>query len=656
MLRKLKSISFLACLSCVLSHPLCLDDTYPDQQKEESNTFCTKLQGDLPNDKGSCCTADQEMVVKENLYDPFNLSAECAPLHMEVVCGECNPYAVHLFSTGEDVMILSTEFCLAYVAACAADLNLEANFCEKYASDDFYSYPVDDVLKPNEDLKPYFPKLEGQLTLLPTSMQIKPGTDVWWYVDQYGFISEIANTMEAEEIRTVFDISDRVLFNGEMGLLGLAFSPDFEETQMFFVYYIDKGMNSVIARFKYSEDLNACKNSEVKLLEFYQPFTNHNSGTLIFEPVDIFDPFNKDGYNLYITSGDGGGADNPSNSAQDLDQPYGKILRIKVFSDENKNYYEIPDGNIQGTVWAYGLRNPWKCSFDRDSAMDPKMWCADVGQDFIEEINIMQSGNFGWREFEGTRINMEANYNDDIKPVFEYCHNEEDDLEQCLGKTFVGQSVTGGFVYRGKKQADQYFGQYIAGDFQNGVLFRVYMAEDGQWVGEKIADTGLHISSFAEDKDGELYIIGYGEGAMVYLMPDLPEGAQGPVNEVMTPVPTTIELTIAPTPVPTLILTTAPTPLPTPAPTPLPTPAPTMDQDECLYGLQNGNVCCPQMCGICGSLATSACGTFPGGAANCCTENIVAANVECAEGVRPPCLLHAISEDFSLIVGGFPVI
>ncbi|MGK7369187.1 MAG: PQQ-dependent sugar dehydrogenase, partial [Candidatus Halalkalibacterium sp. M3_1C_030] len=234
-------------------------------------------------------------------------------------------------------------------------------------------------------------------------------------------------------------------------------------------------------------------NSETPILQYNQPESNHNGGHLSFGP---------DGY-LYIASGDGGGGGDPYDNGQDPSTLLGNILRIDVDASSNGNKYAIPPnnpfvGNDQGyreEVYAYGLRNPWRFSFDSENG---RLFAADVGQNQYEEIDIIESGgNYGWNIMEGAHC-----YNSDscdqsglILPIWEYDHSE-------------GQSITGGYVYRGPS-LNGLTGQYIYGDFSSGRIWALDVSDTDDPSNSELIDTDLNISSFGTDANNELYICSF---------------------------------------------------------------------------------------------------------------------------------------------------
>ena len=302
-----------------------------------------------------------------------------------------------------------------------------------------------------------------------------------------------ANNSQQADI--FLDITDRVNRGGnEEGLLGLVFDPDYQGNGYFYVYYSAADPSrSVLSRFNLDqEDTDvADPESEVIIMEVEQPFSNHNAGQLAFGP---------DGY-LYIGLGDGGGSGDPQGNGQNLDTVLGSILRIDVSGLSAPGDYEIPaDNPFVGTegareeIWAFGLRNPWRFSFDLETGL---LWAGDVGQNLWEEIDIITKGaNYGWNTMEGSHCYSPAtgcNQSGLTLPIVEYDHSQ-------------GCSVTGGYVYRGDQIASLQ-GYYIYGDYCSGNIWA--LAYNGNVVTENIllTESGLSITSFGEDLAGNLYIL-----------------------------------------------------------------------------------------------------------------------------------------------------
>ena len=292
----------------------------------------------------------------------------------------------------------------------------------------------------------------------------------------------------------------------EEGLLGLALDSD-SDSYLYVYYSAASPRRSVVSRFIYDGPSGvADPGSELVILEIGQPYANHNGGQIAFGP---------DGY-LYVGLGDGGSAGDPLGNGQATSTLLGSILRIDVSSATPVQPYVIPrdnpfaGGGGRGEIWAYGLRNPWRFSFDRETG---DLWTGDVGQNRWEEIDLIErGGNYGWNVLEGNhcfapRENCDSEGT--IPPVWEYSL----DGQPC--------SVIGGYVYRGEA-IPWLRGAYIYGDFCSGKIFGLRY-QDGEVTEHKeLADTGLRIMSFAEDNAGELYLLSQGEG--VYRLVAGPSG------------------------------------------------------------------------------------------------------------------------------------
>jgi glucose/arabinose dehydrogenase len=353
------------------------------------------------------------------------------------------------------------------------------------------------------------------------------------------------------------DLSTLISCCGEQGLLGLAFHPDYAGTGFFYVDYTNNAGDTVVARYSVSEsDPNvADPDSAQTVLTQDQPFSNHNGGQLAFGP---------DGY-LYIALGDGGSGGDPQENGQNLDTWLGKILRVDINGDDfpgdpDRNYAVPPNNPFVGIpgldeIWAYGLRNPWRCTFDRVTG---DFFIADVGQGNWEEINFqpVTSGggeNYGWDVLEGMHC-----FEDDppgsctdflnggsTLPVLEYSHS-------------LGCSVTGGYRYRGQLYP-QLEAIYFYADYCSGRIWGAIDQGNGRWESQELLDTGFNISTFGEDEAGELYVADHSGGTLHQIV-------GGP-----TPTPTP---TATPTPSATATPTGTPTVTPTPTATPRVTPRP----------------------------------------------------------------------------------
>ena len=306
------------------------------------------------------------------------------------------------------------------------------------------------------------------------------GSGRLFVIEKVGRIRTIQN---GQLLLTPFlDITDRVNNSGnEMGLLGLAFHPAYSQNGFLYVNYTGRGGNTFISRFNASGD-NADPNSEKILLTVDQPFPNHNGGVLAFGP---------DGY-LYAGLGDGGLGGDPFGNAQSLSTLLGKILRIDI---NNGDPYAVPADNPFGNeIWAYGLRNPWRMSFD---SMTGDLYIADVGQGTWEEIDYLPAGspggtNFGWDFREGAHDYEGTAPSGLVDPVAEYSHAEG------------GCSVTGGYVYRGAMT--EWNGIYLYGDYCTGFIWGLIRSNDG-WQKQLLFDVDITITSFGQDEAGEIYLL-----------------------------------------------------------------------------------------------------------------------------------------------------
>jgi len=303
--------------------------------------------------------------------------------------------------------------------------------------------------------------------------------------------------------RTPFlDLRSKITSAGEQGLLGFAFDPKFKTNGRFFVNYSRAGDGAtVVSSFTVSKsDPNRANGrSEQPRLRFAQPFGNHNGGHLAF---------GRDKF-LYIASGDGGSAGDPFGNGQRLDTVLGKILRIDVSGSKG---YKIPTSNPFRTragarkeIFAYGLRNPWRFSFDRSNG---RLFAGDVGQNRIEEVDLISAGdNLGWNAMEGNDCYPDPNVTCDQTglrlPIATYAHDE-------------GQSITGGYFYRGS-QVSELRGRYVFADFSSGTVFALRQQSDNSWTRSTVLNSGLNPSSFAEDRRGELYLVDLNGGIYKFI-------------------------------------------------------------------------------------------------------------------------------------------
>lgn len=333
------------------------------------------------------------------------------------------------------------------------------------------------------------------------------GTGRLFVLEQRGSIRVFDNDPKTKTSTVFLDIKDKVSYGGEAGLLGIAFHPDFKKNGYYFLNYMRKtpqGLETVIARYKVDPYTQNKTNpaSETILLTFKQPHDNHNGGAM---------KFGNDGL-LYIATGDGGSWGDPDNNGQNKSSFLGKILRIDVNGTAN-GHYSIPAdnpfaGNKEGfteEIYAYGLRNPWRISFDHPTNT---LWAGDVGQNKREEIDIIvKGGNYGWRRKESIdcyKPNKDCNDSVFIDPIL--------DMPQANGE----HSITGGFVYRGKKWPALH-GKYIFGDYVSGRIF-AFETKDGKAVRNEILAQGVSaISSFGVDAENELYLCDHGSGKILML-------------------------------------------------------------------------------------------------------------------------------------------
>lgn len=325
----------------------------------------------------------------------------------------------------------------------------------------------------------------------PLDLQVSSSNNSKIFVaEKRGVISVFENDSTVALVETFLDLGT-IASTSEQGLLGFAFHPDFETNGYFYVHYTPNSSLAVVSRYSVlagNQNL-ADANSELVLLEIPQPQTNHNGGQIAF---------GSDGY-LYVAVGDGGGGGDPDGNAQNRATLLGNILRIDVNNTQGELNYAIPannpfvtDANIRGEIYAYGLRNPWRMSFD---VQTDELWVGDVGQNALEEIDKIElGGNYGWNLFEGTAcFTGSCDQNNLIAPVFEYSRENGD------------RSITGGYVYRGSDNPSL-LSKYIYADFASGRIWA--LSQDGA-TNELLVETGLNISSFGTDQTNELFILAF---------------------------------------------------------------------------------------------------------------------------------------------------
>ncbi|MCA9231526.1 MAG: PQQ-dependent sugar dehydrogenase [Planctomycetales bacterium] len=327
------------------------------------------------------------------------------------------------------------------------------------------------------------------------------GTDRLFVATQHGTIHVMPPDRKGRSAKTFLDIRERVHYNpdqNEEGFLGFAFHPRYKENGEFFVHYTLESASdqreAIISRFRVSADdpNQADPDSEEVILRVPQPYWNHNGGTVVFGP---------DGF-LYIVFGDGGAGNDPHMNGQNLQTLLGAVLRIDVDRQDEDLAYAIPPDNpfvnlpklARPEIWAYGLRNVWRLSFDRETGV---CWGADVGQGLWEEINLIQrGGNYGWNLREGRHPFGPGGVGPQdrlIEPIWEYHHD-------------VGKSITGGHVYRGSR-VPQLQGAYLYADYVAGQVWALRYDFDAKRVTSNrvLRSSGSPVVTFGEDDQGEVY-------------------------------------------------------------------------------------------------------------------------------------------------------
>jgi glucose/arabinose dehydrogenase len=333
----------------------------------------------------------------------------------------------------------------------------------------------------------------------PLAMEFVPGDgEHYVIVQQRGKIYSVKN---GERMATAaLDFSNKVSQVGnETGLLGIAFHPNFAQNRKVYINYTSGlRLKTTISELTMGVDGKIAGNSERKLIQFDQPYPNHNGGDLKFGP---------DGY-LYITTGDGGLAGDPHNNSQNKNTFLGKILRIDVNSGDP---YAIPqdnpfvgDANVKEEIYAYGLRNPWRMTFDAENG---DIWTGDVGQDRLEEIDIIRKGgNYGWKVMEGTNCFRAADCDKSQfeQPIFEYGRDE-------------GISITGGYIYRGS-DIPSLVGKYVYADFGFGTIWALDNRTSPVRNEVIAGNTEINPSSFGQDARGEIYVLDHSAGDVYKLI------------------------------------------------------------------------------------------------------------------------------------------
>lgn len=371
----------------------------------------------------------------------------------------------------------------------SVDQKTPEEICEKFKDGSIYDTPFEPL---NYSIVPAYPNLSFEQPLYATGAG--DSSNRIFVVERTGKIKVFQDDAAVEGSEVFLDLSDRIDTGGsEKGLLGLAFHPNFPENPTFYVYYTNENA-SVIARYSLDSQGLGDQGSEVVLLSFTQPYANHNGGQLAFGP---------DGY-LYIASGDGGSSGDPQNNAQNPGVLLGKILRIDVDQPQNGKPYGIPTdnpfyNNSEGNapeIYAFGLRNPWRFSFDPCREL---LIAGDVGQGKMEEIDLIEKGgNYGWNIMEGSldyAPDPAVNKDTLIMPVWEYGRSQ-------------GQSITGGYVYYGN-QNPSLMGTYVYGDFGSGRIWGLWLDQNRSPHNYELLETDLSISSFGLDDKNEILIVDY---------------------------------------------------------------------------------------------------------------------------------------------------
>ncbi|KAK3576278.1 hypothetical protein CHS0354_036013 [Potamilus streckersoni] len=563
----LERISMIACLLlllnvvCISSHPQCLDFK-PPFTPEANLTFCAQYS------KFGCCTTDQDTNIRRQ-YErlraqiPASLWLSCGNYAKELLCQRCSPYAAHIYDTEARPLAqprsfpgLCNSYCRSFYQNCSeiikymsAEKNLHAavskgvaSFCNYIALPDVdYCYPellTKDIL--NDRISVQQVNSEGCLCLEKFADKLRnpvfarhsnDGTQRIFIGEQLGVI-HIYYPNGTKKIEPFLDVQPKIYTTkskgDERGFFSIAFHPNFKNNGKFYAYYsTGSSVNTIennyhgqieidhkirISEFKVlsSNKDKADPLSEKPLIEVEEPFWNHNGGELLF---------GIDGY-LYIFIGDGGNAGDPYGFSQDMSTKLGKVLRIDVDGSHPKKPYGIPPDNpflnIHEEVYAYGVRNIWRCGMDRGDPNNAgegrgRIFCGDVGQSKYEEIDVLKKGaNYGWNAFEGNscfKHDLCTEIANVEHPLFVYNHT-------------VGKSITGGHFYRGCSNPNLN-GFYIYGDFMNGRLFRLLEnKQTGKWENKEInmceSDMCVppivntyppNIISFGEDEDGEIYML-----------------------------------------------------------------------------------------------------------------------------------------------------
>lgn len=511
----LLSLTLLAATAA--AHPICVDSTFPSASLHLLSPHCPNATYAATSPPSSCCSAAAADAVGAALAAAAGSSTPaCQELRRRVLCAECSPYAGHLLGTegggaARAAPFMNASFCASYTEECGLAPSLCA---EAVPADPFYAVPMAAAESPPpSELEVAFENLPPLPFLV--GLEEHPATPRLYVVQKSGEVWTMANPPAAAEAPALFlNLSSAVRNSGEMGLLGLAFDPRAPASGSFsfYVNYVTEagaaGRRTVVSRFAAPSPAGpADEGSEEVLLELPQPYSNHNGGWMGFDPADT------EGRELVVAVGDGGSGNDPLNSGQDNSTLLGALVALDTSTGA-------------ASLYATGLRNPWRCSFDTRAAPGGRghpLWCADVGQARREEVNVVARGqNLGWKPFEGTCELLSGTSRDCGRaaaaaaapytaPLFDYPRTADDEFGDAPG--VHGRSVTGGHVYRGADR--RLFGSYFFADYASRRLFRLTPGDvlahpdDTEWRAELVTAEAPAVSSFGRDRFHNLYVVGF---------------------------------------------------------------------------------------------------------------------------------------------------
>lgn len=515
------------------AHPLCWYDSRPTDY-DEVLTFCPESQA------GACCNDLEEAEILALFDSAGTLTAECQAYYKQVVCGVCHSYSAHLYEIlgaelgGTDGMTMKNSFCNELIAACEGQIDFPSydglDYCDKHTGggdDKYWSYPYTEPNVAESGLTDVF---SVSLPDNPMALHMSPDGSVWWIAGLSGLLIEVpADSKDTSS--AVMDLADSSEFyvDFEEGLIDFAFGPIFSSNNRFYVSYsvVDAvgGVHNRLSKFEsFGAAALTLASEEVYVESSTRSAAIHAGGWVGFKPSDYGSGTSHD---LYWSNGDSGPQEDTDEHGQNIDDIHATIVRITV--PTTGDGYTIPSGNIVGglpEICAYGFRNPFRCAFDRET---DELYCGDVGHTLIESVYMIECGkNYGWSRFEGSRCQeaVEARLGpcDGVDrsgfefPIFEYCHPDYDSslasedaftggVDICAAASIRGNAIIGGHVYRGQFFSEVLGGAYVFGDQQNRNIY--YMVnEGGKWeVGTIIGDGSVAVISFAEDNNGELYVV-----------------------------------------------------------------------------------------------------------------------------------------------------